>query len=103
MKSCIMCGMPLDGAHANDIGLEIAEGAVCKFDSENGKVKSGEEIFEGGVNFFADAAAGGDRELAARITRRNMKSLSYWQARPFEKLEGPEASDDEYRSAMAKL
>ena len=103
MKSCITCGMPFEGAHASDIGLEIAEGPVCKFDLENGKIKSGEEIFEGGVGFFTDAVADGDRELATRLTRKNMKSLPHWQAHPFANLEGPEATDEEFQNAMAKL
>lgn len=103
MKSCITCGMPLEGDHANDIGMETPEGAVCKFDSENGEVKSASEIFRGGVEFFAGAAAEGDRDLAERLTRKNMKQLPYWQSRPFAELEGPEATDEEFAAAMAKL
>lgn len=95
--------MPFVGNHANDIGLELPEGPVCKFDSENGKVKSGDEIFDGGVAFFAAEATGGDRELAARLTRRNMKSLPYWQTLPFEKLEGAATTDVEFQTAMSKL
>ena len=91
------------GNHANDIGLELPEGPVCKFDSESGKVKSGDVIFDGGVGFFAGEVAGGDRELAARLTRRNMRALSYWQSRPFERLSGPEATDEEFQTAMSKL
>lgn len=100
MKSCITCEMPFVGNHAGDIGLELPEGPVCKFDSENGKVKSGEEIFEGGVAFFAAETTNGDRELAERLTRKNMKALSYWQARPFEKLTGPVATDLEFQTAI---
>jgi hypothetical protein len=95
--------MPFEGNHANDIGLELPEGPVCKFDSENGKVKNGNEIFEGGVIFFVDEVAGGDRNLAERITRKNMKSLPYWQIHPFGKLEGAEATVEEFQNAMAKL
>lgn len=91
------------GNHANDIGFEMPEGPVCKFDPQSGKAKSGKEIFEGGVNFFASGVAEGDRELAARLTRKNMKALSYWQARPFEELSGPVATDEEFRIVMAKL
>lgn len=103
MKTCITCGMPFEGDHANDISLELPEGTVCKFDSENGKIKSGEQIFEGGVEFFAHEATDGDHELAARLTRRNMKSLPYWQTHPFAMLNGPEATDEEFQTAMAKL
>lgn len=95
--------MPFEGNHANDIGLELPEGPVCTFDSADGKAKSGEEIFRGGVEFFAGEAAGGDRELAARLTRKNMKGLPYWKARPFAELEGPTATDAEFGAAMAKL
>ncbi len=103
MKTCITCGMPLTGNHANDIGLELPEGPVCKFDSENGKVKSAEAIFEGGIVFFAEETTDGDRELAERLTRKNMHSLSYWKTHPFKKLEGTEATDAEFETAMAKL
>lgn len=103
MKSCITCGMPFDGEHANDVGLELPEGLVCKFDSENGVVKSAEDIFVGGVEFFASTVTGGDRELATRLTRKNMKSLPYWQAHPFAGLTGEEATDEEFASAMAML
>ncbi|MCK9361426.1 hypothetical protein M0Q28_04335 [Patescibacteria group bacterium] len=103
MKTCITCGMPLEGEHANDFGMELPEGPVCKFDSENGKLKSGDEIFEGGVVFFTQSAADGDRSLGERLTRKNMKALPYWQAHPFAKLDGPEATDEEFNAAMAKL
>lgn len=95
--------MPFEGAHANDIGFTLPEGPVCIFDSENGKVKTGEQIFEGGVAFFKEAAADGDEALATRLTRKNMKTLPYWQVHPFEGLAGPEASDEEFHTAMAKL
>ncbi len=103
MKTCITCGMPFEGAHANDIAFELPEGPVCKFDSEDGKLKSGEDIFEGGVMFFADAVADGDRQLATRLTRKNMKALPYWQAHSFALLDGPEATEEEFGVAMAKL
>ncbi len=103
MKTCITCGMPLEGNHANDIGLETADGLVCKYDVEDGHIKSAEQIFEGGVTYFAGSVADGDRGLAERITRTNMKALPYWQARPFAQLDGPEASQEEFGTAMAKL
>lgn len=102
MKTCITCGMPFEGAHAGDIGLETVDGPVCKFDVEDGKMKSPEEIYEGGVMFFMKVADG-QRDFAERITRKNMKMLPYWQAHPFEMLNGPEATDEEFGAAMAKL
>lgn len=56
--------MPLEGNHANDIGLETADGLVCKFDTADGKIKSPEKIFEGGVAFFTETVTKGDRNLA---------------------------------------
>lgn len=103
MNSCITCGMPFEGDHADDVGLETPEGAACKFDVENGAIKSPTDIYMGGVEFFAHAAADDDRDLAARLTRKNMRSLPYWQARPFPELDGPEATDEEFGAAMAKL
>ncbi|HSR89580.1 MAG TPA: hypothetical protein VLK22_04310 [Candidatus Udaeobacter sp.] len=103
MKTCITCGMPFEGDHANDVALELIEGPVCKFDCENGKIKSGDEIFAGGVSFFAESVTDGDLDLATRLTRKNMKSLAYWQAHPFAKLVGDEATDAEFQVAMAKL
>lgn len=95
--------MPFVGSHADDIGLELPEGPVCKFDSENGKVKSGEQVFEGGVLFFVGEVTDGDRDLAERLTRKNMNSLPYWQAHPFGGLTGAEATHEEYQTAMSKL
>ncbi len=103
MKSCITCGMPFVGNHADDVGLELPEGSVCKFDSGDGKVKSGKEIFDGGVNFFSTEVTDGDVELAERLTRKNMSSLAYWQARPLDELTGPKATDEEFQSAISKL
>ena len=103
MKSCITCGMPLEGDHAGDVGMETADGLVCKFDSKDGVIKSGTEIFHGGVEYFTGAAAGRDRALAERLTRRNMKDLPYWQARHFPELDGETSDDAEFGAAMAKL
>jgi hypothetical protein len=103
MKTCITCGMPLEGAHAGDLGFMSPDGPVCKFDSVDGKIKSGEEIFEGGVIFFMDEVADGNRDLAERLTRKNMKSLAYWQAHPFAELDGEMATGEEFGAAMAKL
>jgi len=94
--------MPLEGEHAGEIGLETSEGLVCKFDVKDGVMKSPQEIFEGGVGFFMQAVSA-DKDLAERVTRKNMKSLPYWQTHPFAELEGPVASDEEFADAMNKL
>lgn len=95
--------MPLEGAHEKDFGMDTAEGPVCIHDSLDGKIKSGKEIFEGGVQFFLGSVAGGDRGLAERLVRKNMKSLAYWQKNPFIELRGDEATGEEFAAAMSKL
>lgn len=95
--------MPFEGGHAGDIGLETAEGPVCTFDVVDGAIKSPEDIFEGGVQFFMSAVADGDRALAERLTRKNMNALPHWQANPFALLEGEQASEEEFGAAMTKL
>ncbi len=102
MKTCITCGMPLEGAHEKDFGIATAEGPVCAHDSSEGKIKSGESIFEGGVQFFLSAVCD-DRGLAERLVRKNMNSLPYWKAHRFPGLDGVEATDAEFAAAMAKL
>ena len=103
MKNCITCGMPFEGNHAGDIGLQTDEGPVCKFDMEHGAVKNGEDIFEGGVQFFEAEITDGDRDLAIRLTRKNMSSLPYWESRHFSLLDGPQATDQEFLAAIGKL
>ncbi|TAL50452.1 hypothetical protein EPN81_02750 [Patescibacteria group bacterium] len=103
MKSCVTCGMPLEGEHVDDFGFESVDGPVCRFDSEDGVIKSSRDIFQGGVAFFLGAATDGDRDLAERLIRTNMKHLAYWQAHPFEELEGAQVSPEEFQAAMARL
>jgi hypothetical protein len=43
---------------------------------ENGNVRSCEEIFNGGAEFFM-GQIGGDRVMAEKITRKNMCQLPY--------------------------
>lgn len=87
----------------NDIGLETPDGPVCVHDSVDGHMRDPEEIFKGGVKFFLRGGADGEYDLAERITRRQMKSLPYWQSHPFELLDGEEASDEEFEEAMSRL
>ena len=76
---------------------------VCKHDCENGEIKPPEDIFHGGVEFFLSSVTDCDRDLAERLTRKNMKALDYWKAHPFADLDGAEATDEEFAAAMAKL
>jgi len=103
MKTCITCGMPLEGEHAEDIGLETPDGLVCVHDSIDGHIRDADEIFKGGVKFFLHGGEDGAYDLAERIVRRNMKALPYWQAHPFELLDGEEASDEEFAEAMRNV
>ena len=91
------------GAHEKDIGLETVDGPVCIHDVNDGKIKPGMEIFEGGVQFFMAEVADGVRDLAERLTRKNMKALPYWQHHPFAELDGSVATDEEFGMAMARL
>jgi hypothetical protein len=103
MKTCITCGMPLEGDQAGEIGLELPEGSACIHCVENGTLKKPEDIFEGGVQFFLSLMGDDDRGLAERITRKNMSSLDYWKAHPFASLEGPMVTDEEFAVAMSRL
>jgi len=94
--------MPLNDP--NEIGCEIPDGAVCVHCSTpDGKVKSCEEVFEGGVQFFMSAVSGADRILAEKLVRKNMNSLPYWQKNKGECLNGEVASDQEFSDAMVNL
>jgi hypothetical protein len=103
MITCITCGMPLEGSHEKDFAMETADGPVCVHDSQDEKIKTGQEIFEGGVGFFLSSGVSSDRDLAERLTRKNMKALAYWQKHPFAELSGAEATNEEFAAAMSKL
>lgn len=101
MKTCNTCGMPLINKEDFSQGNENAE--FCAYcTDENGNVKSCEDIFEGGVNFFLQAI-GGEREVAEKITRKNMSQLPYWHDKGCAILEGEMATDEEFQSVMEKL
>lgn len=75
----------------------------CAFCADSdGNVKSCDEIFEGGVQFFM-TQVDGDREMAERVTRKNMSALPYWQDKECECLKGEVASDEEFAEILAKL
>lgn len=95
--------MPLEGSHEGDVGMKIEEGLVCKYDVKDGAIKSGDEIFEGGVQFFMRDATDGDRALAERLTRKNMNLLPHWQMHHFALLDGDQATDEEFQTAMMQL
>lgn len=101
MKYCSACGMPLLKKEDFAGGNENSEFCLYCVD-EKGNVKSCEEIFEGGVNFFL-SQLGDDRVLAEKVVRRNMNSLSYWQNKGCAILEGDMVTDEEFQAIMQKL
>jgi len=101
MKNCATCGMPLK--KKEDFALSDENSQFCAYCvNPDGSVKSGEEIFNGGVQFFL-GALGGEKKFAERITRKNMSQLPYWQEHAFESLKGDMATDEEFQLAMSKL
>ena len=100
-KYCFACGMPLEKKEDFAGGDESAQ--FCLYCAkEDGSVKSCEEIFEGGVQFFL-GQIGGDREMAEKITRKNMSRLPYWQGKDCAVLKGEVATDEEFATAIKKL
>jgi len=94
--------MPL--TNPADKGCETKDGPVCIHCTRpEGGVKSCEEVFEGGVAFFTTATKSQDRSLAERLVRKTMRGLPYWANNSASCLQGEEASDEEFASAMAKL
>lgn len=100
-KNCQSCGMPL--LEKQDFALEDESSEFCRFCvDEKGNVRSCEEVFEGGVDYFM-SQLGEDRELAERLTRLNMSRQLYWQGKDEEVLKGELATAQEFASAMDKL
>jgi hypothetical protein len=94
--------MPLDSDSV--IGLETDKGSFCiHCVNEDKQVKSCEEIFEGGVQFFLSVDSSMARGFAEKIVRKNMRSLSYWQNKEHPCLSGEIATDEEFNSILAKL
>ncbi len=102
MTTCFACSMPINAQ--SDKGAETSDGVACVHCSNaDGTLKTCEEIFEGGVQFFLASIPGTDRELAEKLVRKNMNNLPYWQQNKCNCLEGEEASDEEFQAALAKL
>jgi len=101
MKFCATCGMPLEKKEDFALGNENSEFCLYCVNTD-GSVKSGEEIFNGGVNFFL-GIIGGDKNLAEKLVRKNMNRLPYWQNHECELLKGEEATDEEFEAVMAKI
>lgn len=101
-KYCISCGMPLE--NPEDIGTQTKDGFICHFCiNEDGTVKSCEEVFDGGVQFFMQSVPGVDQALAERVTRKNMNNQPLWKNAKNACLKGIEATDKEFNTVLAKL
>jgi hypothetical protein len=100
-KFCEACGMRLEKKEDFAGGDENAK--FCLFCvNADGNVKTCEEIFAGGVQFFL-SQFGGDRNMAEKITRKNMSRLPFWQNKDCEVLKGEQATDEEFAEVMKKL
>ncbi|EKD43896.1 MAG: hypothetical protein ACD_72C00081G0003 [uncultured bacterium] len=100
-KHCESCGMPLEKNEDFAGGDENAKFCLYCVNAD-GSVKSCEDIFEGGVQFFM-SQIGGDRQMAEKVTRKNMNTQSYWQGKDCEVLKGETATDEEFAETMKKL
>jgi len=76
MTNCKACGMPINS------------GDFCEYcTNPDGTVKSCQEIFEGGVQFYMNKIEN-DRQKAEKAVRKNMNSLPYWQENGCDCLNG---------------
>ena len=100
-KFCQACGMPLIKKEDFAGGDENSNFCLHCVNSD-GSVKSCEEIFEGGVQFFM-SQIGEDREMAERVTRKNMSQLPYWQDKSRKILNGEMTTDEEFAEVLKKL
>lgn len=102
MKFCAACSMPLESDTV--IGVETDKEAFCiHCVTEDKKVKSCEEIFEGGVQFFMSLDVTMTRNFAEKNVRKNMKNLAHWENSDSPCLSGEVATDEEFNQILAKL
>ena len=93
--------MPLIQREDFALGDETSRFCVHCTDAE-GRVRSCEEIFEGGVQFFM-GEIGIDRTKAERVTRKNMLQLPYWRGNDSPVLQGETATDEEFAEVLSML
>jgi hypothetical protein len=100
-KYCEACGMPM--SKKEDFASGDEDSTFCLYCvNADGSVKTCEEIFEGGVQFFM-GKLGVDRKMAEKATRKNMNMQSYWQGKDCAILKGEEATDEEFAEVLKKL
>jgi hypothetical protein len=94
--------MPLDDE--GFVGLVNESGTFCVHCvDEEKKVKSCEDIFAGGVDFFMGQFDDMDRTAIEKFIRKNMNNLPYWQGNTSECLKGEEATDEEFTGIIKRL
>ncbi len=102
MKNCISCGIPL--TKQEEIGAKAEKGHLCiHCVDEQGNIKNCQEIFNGGIEFFMSVIPGTEKDLAEKITRKNMNMQLYWQKSNEKCLQGEEATDEEFQNTLSKL
>ncbi|KKP24521.1 MAG: hypothetical protein SZ59_C0002G0367 [candidate division TM6 bacterium GW2011_GWF2_28_16] len=100
-KHCESCGMPM--SKKEDFALKDENSIFCLYCvNPDGSVKSCEEIFEGGVQFFM-SQLGSDRKMAEKVTRKNMNMQSYWKDKNCSILKGEMATDEEFAKILKDL
>lgn len=100
-KYCEACGMPMSKKEDFAGGDENSKFCLYCVNAD-GSVKTCEEIFEGGVQFFM-SKLGDDRKMAEKATRKNMNMQSYWQGKDCAILKGEMATDEEFAEVLKKL
>jgi len=100
-KFCEACGMPLDKPE-DFVGGDVNAQFCLYCTNPDGSVKTCEEIFEGGVQFFLSQIVD-DRLAAEKFTRKNMTQLPYWRNKDCAVLKGEMASDEEFTEMLKRL
>lgn len=98
---CVACGMPLQKKEDFAGGDERCD--FCHYCANaDGSIKSCQEIFDGGVEFF-ETVLHLDRDAAERATRKNMNDLAYWKNEKCACLQGENSTEAEFAALMGKL
>ena len=98
---CEACGMPLE--KPEDFAGGDVNAKFCLYcTNPDGSVKTCDEIFNGGVQFFM-SEIGDDRTAAEKFTRKNMVQLPYWQGKDCACLKGEMATDEEFAAMLKKF
>ena len=101
MKLCIACSMPM--IKKEDFGCQNESLDSCVHcTNKDWEVKPCQEIFDWWVAFFVQATWS-SRDLAEKLTRKNMLSLPYWSDKKCDCLSWDIATDDEFAECLKKL